>query len=261
MPTARAFEGRVALITGGGTGIGRAIAEGFVAEGGRAFVIGRREEPLRSLADEHPGAVAWTTADVGKAEDAPRIVQAAAREFGRLDLLVNNAASVPSGLLEATSDEQIDETMAVNLGGTLRLIREALPHLRESKGQIVNISSVVVSTNNPNWAIYGATKAGIEYATGALSIEFRPLGIRINTVAAGPTDIGGWVPEEIQREQAEARANNAGRPVLGAIGLPQDIANAVLLLADGRAGWITGQVIRATGGWTTLYMPPPPPTY
>ncbi len=238
------FEGKVVLVTGGGTGIGRAIVSAFADAGARVMAVGRREEPLRALAAEHSGHIAWQTGDVGRAEDIARLVAGTVKELGKLDILVNNAAVMPHSPLAETDDAAIDQALAVNFAGTLRMMRESLPHLSKSKGQIVNISSTVAKRPMPGVAVYAATKAAIEHATRVMAMELGAVGVRVNAVAPGATNT-----DPMKAMAAEMREMMAQQTPMGRLGEPEDIARAVLMVAREDVTWVTGQIIAASGGF------------
>ena len=237
------FANKVALVTGGGTGIGRAVAEALVTEGAKVVVTGRREEPLKQLAGEHPDAVRYITTDVtekGAPADAVRFVM---EQFDRLDVLVNNAGVGFLGPLAELDDDALQQTFGVNVQGVLITTREAIPHLSKSGGAVVNISSTLAQASMPGAAAYSGSKAAVERLTSALAVELGPQGVRIKSVAPGvtKTDMSSSAPQEM------IDAMVAQTP-LGRIGQPEDIAKAVAFLASDDASWITGQVLQSSGG-------------
>ena len=238
------FTNKTALVTGGGTGIGRAIAKALVAEGAKVVVAGRREQPLKTLAAEHPDAIRYTTLDVTESGSSARAVAFAVETFGGLDVLVNNAGTLGAmGPLAAASDEALRQTFAVNVEGVLITTREALPALSASGGAIVNISSTAARQSMPGTAPYTSSKAAIERITPALAVELGPQGIRVNAVAPGTTQTP--MTDALPTEMTQAMV---AQTPLGRIGQPEDIAKAVLFLASDDASWITGQVLQSSGG-------------
>ena len=239
------FAGKVVLVSGGGTGIGRAAALGFRERGAQVVVTGRREAPLAALAAQDPDALAFVTGDVSRTGDPQRLVDFTLERFGRLDVLVNNAALHFSAPLGETEDSAIDELFGVNVRGLLSLTREALPHLEAAKGSVVNISSVVSRGVFPNYAVYASSKATVDHITRTLANELGPRGVRVNAAAPGltATDMSAAI-----RENPEFAAAMIADTPLGRIGDPQDIAPAILFLASAQASWITGQVLQASGG-------------
>lgn len=181
------FERKVALVTGGGTGIGRAVVESFVAEGGKVVVVGRRKEPLASLAAEHADAISIAEADVSKPEEVRNVVEMVTQDLGRLDTLVNNAGVGLLKPLVETTDEELSLLTEVNINGGLRLIRETLPLLTKGPGSIVNISSTLSAFSIPGTAAYAATKSAVDRFTRTLAAELGSVGVRVNAVAPGLT--------------------------------------------------------------------------
>lgn len=242
------YTDRVVLITGGGTGIGRAIALAFVEAGANVVVSGRRQQPLETLAAENPDQIAWVTGDVTVLVDAAKMIQATVDRFGRLDILVNNAATAEGTVpLTQASDETIEQLIAVDLTGGLRMARKALEAFPQGGGQIINISSNVVNTTLPGATVYAAAKAGVEQWTRNLAAEVGPMGVRVNAIAPGPTETetaNNNVPPGLKEQIVQ-------QTPLRRIGQPEDIARAVRLIASDEASWLTGQVITASGGlWT-----------
>jgi NAD(P)-dependent dehydrogenase (short-subunit alcohol dehydrogenase family) len=239
------FEGKVVLVTGGGTGIGRAIVEAFLAEGARVAITGRRREPLDALAKGREKQVLAVQGDVSVGADRERVIATTVRELGRLDVLVNNAAIFVGGPLAETKDEDAARALEVNVLAPFALTRVALPHLLKSKGSVVNISSGAATSVNAGMSIYSATKAALDHITRLLAAELGPQGIRVNTVSPGVTvtDMAaGLLADDALRTAFVARTP------LGRVGQPQDIAPVVVFLASPEAGWVTGQTVAASGG-------------
>ena len=240
---------RVILITGGAAGIGRAAALRFARDGARVVVTGRREAPLQALAAEQPG-IGYVVADAGKAADAARTIATVIERHGRLDVLVNNAGAGAILPLQEADADRIRDIFEVNVVGPSLLARAALPHLEASGGAIVNLSSTFGHKAGALLSHYGASKAAIEHLTRCWALELAPRGIRVNAVAAGPTETDflaermGLTPAQIQAVKAEETA----RIPLGRRGAPADVAEAIVALAGPMGGWITGQVLAVDGG-------------
>lgn len=237
------FADKVALITGGGTGIGRAVAKEIVAEGGKVVVTGRREDPLKTLAAEFPDSVRYITTDVTEKGAPAEAVRYAVEQFGRLDILINNAGTGAVAPLVDLDDDAIHQTFAVNVEGSVIMTRDAIPALAKSRGAIVNITSTVAQASMPGLAVYAGSKAALERITAGLAVELGPQGIRVNAVAPGftRTDLSANVPQEMQDGMI-------AQTPLGRAGEPEDIAKAVVFLASDDASWITGQVLQSSGG-------------
>ena len=240
------FDGKVVLVTGGGTGIGRAIAEAFLAEGARVAITGRRREPLDAVAKGRGKSLLPIVADVTKAADRKRIVETTVRELGKLDVLVNNAGVYSAKPLLETTDDELKNLFDVNVLGLIGITRESLPELARSKGNIVNVSSVVATAVFAGSAGYSTTKAAVDHFTRLLAAEVGSQGIRVNAVSPGLTDTdmaSGFLGDPTMRKALEAQTP------LGRIGAPADMARVALFLASPDAGWVTGQAIAASGGF------------
>jgi NAD(P)-dependent dehydrogenase (short-subunit alcohol dehydrogenase family) len=231
------------VVTGGGTGIGRAIVEELAGQGARVVAVGRRPEPLSELADRLGDRIAAFPADVTR--DGRRVIEFATSHFARLDVLVHNAGAFLKAPLSRTSDAQIAEMLAVNVQAPLSLSREAVPALAATKGCIIHISSAAGSYVRADLSAYGAAKAAIHHATKILALELGPLGIRCNAVAPGLTR--SEMTEPIF-DAPDALKFFLEHTALGRVGEPADIARVVAFLASDEAGWVTGQTIAVSGG-------------
>lgn len=238
------LAGKVAIVTGGGTGIGRAAALALAAEGARVLVVGRRQAPIKDLAEQSNGQIKYFAADVTEPGAAKAIVDHAIAEFSRLDILVNNAGIIEIKPLSEFTDDEIDRLFNTNVRALLAMSREAIPALELSKGSIVNISSIAAQTAMPGMTAYAATKSGVDRISKILAAELGPNGIRVNAVAPGltQTDMLANMPgEAVDQLVNEATA-------LRRLGEPEDIARSIAWLASDSSGWVTGQVIQASGG-------------
>ena len=239
--------GRVAIVTGAGTGIGAGIARRLAVDEFELVLVGRRPEPLEQVRAELGGRTLVIAADVG-APSAPGLIVNGAREsFGRIDVIVNNAAVIRTGPLDAFDRGLFDQHYAVNVAGPFFLVAAALPLLRASPdAAVVNISSSVGSIVKPGNMLYGSTKAALEYLTRAWAYELAADGIRVNCVAPGPVDtpIHATYSDDLDATYADL----ARRVPLGRIGTGEDIAGWVSFLVGPDSRWSTGNVIHADGG-------------
>ena len=246
------LEGRVALVTGAGTGIGKGIAKMFAEEGAQVVIAARREGPLQETCKLAPDAISYVRMDLTSHDDRANALQTVIDRHGKLDVLVSNAGMQLWKTFDDTTDEEIDEMYMTNLAATARLFKQALPLLEESKGNIVIISSTAsryTVVPSQKLSVYGASKAGLNHLTRTLAPELGLKGIRINAVAPGLTR-GEYSGESLDLEADETTAAwiRSVTP-LGRIGEPEDIAHTVTWFASNRAAWLTGQVIDASGGW------------
>lgn len=240
---------KVIIITGGSSGIGRAAAIRFANLGNKVLITGRRAGPIEETMAEHRN-IAGLIADTASAEDARRTVGEAVDRWGRLDALVNNAgAGAILPLSEATAD-RIADILSVNVVGPSLLARAALPHLKATQGTIINISSTFGHRPAAGLSHYAASKAALEHLTRCWALELAPLGIRVNAVAAGPTESGALTGMMgLSAEQAETvKDEERARIPLGRRGVPDDIAQWIVQLAGPGSQWMTGQVLVVDGG-------------
>ena len=246
------FESKVVLVLGGNVGIGRAAAEAFAREGAKVVVAARREAEGVAVvqAIQKAGAQAkFIRADVASEADVKTVIDGTVKEFGRLDVLFNNAGIEgkmgPIGILGAAD---FDETFAVNVRGTWLAMKHALPHLVKTKGSIINNGSVVGEIGFPDASIYSATKGAVHALTRAAAIEFIPQGVRVNAVAPGPieTEMANRVFGGLDGVRAVAKQ----LVPLGTPGVVEDIAAATLYLASPESRFVVGQVLVVDGGLT-----------
>jgi NAD(P)-dependent dehydrogenase (short-subunit alcohol dehydrogenase family) len=239
------LDGKTAVVTGGSRGIGKAIAAAFAAAGANVMITARKAETLQQTAAEIGAGVAWLTGHAGEPESADACVRATLERFGRLDILVNNAATNPyAGPLIDVDVPRFDKTVQVNLRGPLVWTQSAWRHwMKEHGGVVINISSVGGLATNSLLGLYNVTKAALIHMTKQLAAELGPK-VRVNAIAPGliRTDFAKVLWE------GERGAQVAKAYPLKRLGEPEDVAAAAVYLAADSAAWITGHTIVLDGG-------------
>ena len=246
------FANKVVVVTGATSGIGRAVARRFALEKAQVVAVGRNSKALNEVVREIEsagGQSQLTSADVTNESDAQRIVGRAIDRFGRLDVLVNAAGHISSGTVETTELSSWDAMMNVNLRSIFYLMQLATPHLLETKGNIVNVSSVTGLRSFPGVLAYCVSKAGLDQLTRCAALELAPKGVRVNAVNPGVvvTEIhkrGGMSEEDYAKFLEHSKTTHP----LGRAGEAGEVADLVFYLASNRAAWITGATYQIDGG-------------
>ncbi len=244
------LAGKVAVVTGASKGIGAGIAGGL-AEAGASVVVNYASDKAgadRVVAEvtRRGGKAVAVQGNVSKADDVKRLFAEAVRAFGRLDVLVNNAGVYRFGPIEGVTEAEFHRHYDTNVLGPILAVQEALKHFGPEGGSVINISSVVSSSPWPQTALYSSTKAAVDNLTRGLALELAPRKVRVNAVAPGTTESEGTSDLHLF-EGDEGKKVIASTP-LGRLGTPADIARVVVFLASDDSAWVTGEVIRASGG-------------
>ena len=248
----RRLEDKVALVTGGGTGIGRAIAETFGREGAHVVVADRDGHMARETADsiiKSNGTAQAEMIDVTDTEQVKGLMKRLAETFGRLDVLVNNAGVGERSDFRHLDDAAWDRVWKTNVDGTVRCARESFELMKASgKASIINLSSVMATKHTRQMSVYSATKGAVSALSRSLAVEYAPYGIRVNALCPGYVEtalIGRYMANPMI-----AKALLTQTP-MRRFGTPQDIANAALFLASDDAAYITGASLNVDGGMST----------
>lgn len=246
MAEANRLAGKVAIVTGASEGIGEAIAKLFAKEGANVVAVARRVHTLH-LAYEAYAQVQTISADVAAADSPERIVHAAVSQFGQLDILVNNAGVNDYQPLAATTDENWQRHLDVNLTAMFKLCRQAAPHLRASRaGRIINLASIAAIQVQAGLSAYAATKHAVAGLTKVLAVELGPDGITANYLIPGV--ILTAMTRPIMESDPAMKTAFESFSVLGRVGMPIDVARAALFLASDEASFITGHGLAVDGG-------------
>lgn len=249
------LKGKVCIVTGGGSGIGRAACLTFARQGARLVIADKRAEAAEAVRAECGAAGAEAIAiamDVSRAADAERMVAEAVRAFGRLDVLVNNAGYGIAGGVVDTDVQAWDDLMAVNVRGVFLCTRSAIPAMQAGGGgSIVNIASTVAAVGIANRAAYCASKGAVAALTRAVAIDHVADGIRCNAVAPGTVETP-FFADILRRSNDGAAMRRAleQRQLMGRLGAPEEIAAAILFLASDESSFATGSILTIDGGWT-----------
>jgi NAD(P)-dependent dehydrogenase (short-subunit alcohol dehydrogenase family) len=246
------LRGKVALVTGATSGIGRATALRFAEEGAQVTLVGRSRGALAEVAAEigaRGGEAFAVVADVTKEEDAERVVRETIDDFGALDVLVNAAGILANGTVETTSLAAWDEMLDVNLRAVFNLLRLSVPHLEKRAGNVVNVSSVTGLRAFPGVLAYCVSKAGVDQLTRCAALELAPKKVRVNAVNPGVvvTQVhrrGGMSDENYAAFLEHSKTTHP----LGRVGEAREVAELILFLASERASWITGATYSIDGG-------------
>ena len=243
------LTGRVALVTGGSKGLGKAMARGFAEAGANIVISSRHEAELKSAAAEIAAGtqakVAWFVADMTSRDDVKKLAERALKEMGRVDILVNNAGSNIPQPIDQITDEAWDNIVELNLTSCMALTRALVPQMKERRwGRIIHISSIMGLASKDARNVYSATKSGLIGLARASALDLGAYNITVNCIAPGPflTDLPGSL---LSAEQKKALAD---RTALGRWGDPRELAGPALLLASEAGSYITGEVLVVDGG-------------
>ncbi|MBX7174361.1 MAG: glucose 1-dehydrogenase [Pyrinomonadaceae bacterium] len=246
------MQDKVVIITGASSGIGRAATKLFAKNGAKVVAVGRNEKELSSLREdlqEFPGSLKTVFADLRETSQIDRLVTNTIDNFKKLDVLVNAAGIIANGTIENTSLDDWDKMMNINLRSVFYLMNISVPHLIETKGNIVNVSSVTGIRAFPGVLAYCVSKAGIDQLTKCSALELAPKGVRVNAVNPGVviTNLhkrSGMDDEKYEQFLEHSKTTHPlGRP-----GEPEEIAELIYFLASDKAGWITGASYEIDGG-------------
>lgn len=242
------FAGKVALVTGASRGIGRQIAQQLAAHGAKVIVnYTSSPEKAAEVVDtikQAGGEATAVQADISQLAELEQLFQTTISTYGKLDILVNNAGVMKMQAIADVTEADFDQQFAINVKGTFFACQQAAIHM-ERNGRIINFSTSVVGQMFPAYSVYAGTKGAVEQFTRQLAKEFGKKGITINAVAPGPVNTELFTVGKSEQQIEGLRNMNA----FGRLGEPEDIADVVLFLASESSKWVTGQTLRANGGF------------
>ena len=246
------MTGKIVIVTGASSGIGKAAAALFAQNGATVIAVGRNEKELVALQDSLGSKrenVKIHLADVNEYSQIDRMVSETVQAFGQIDVLVNSAGIIKNGTIENTTLDEWDKMMNVNLRSVFYLMQKCIPHMIESKGNIVNVSSVAGTRSFPNVLAYAVSKAAIDQLTRCSALELAAKGIRVNAINPGVVVTNLHTRSGMDAESYEAFLERAKEThPIGRPGTPEEVAELIYYLASDKAGWITGATYEIDGG-------------
>ena len=245
------LKGKIGIITGAGSGIGRACAIAMAKEGARVALVGRRKDRIEEVAREIGESAVAIAADVSKTKEINRLLEEAVQRFGGLNFLLNNAGVLHVGTSEQITEEQWDETFNVNVRGLWLLSRAALPHIRTAGGgSIINVASILGLVGARNRAADASSKGAVVQLTKSMAIDHGHENIRVNAIC--PSFVETELTERLIGQATDAAAFRKERIAahpLGRLGQPEDIAGLAIYLASEESSWMTGAALPVDGGY------------
>lgn len=251
------LSGKTAIVTGGSSGIGEAIVRLFAAEGANVVIASRNANDASRVIEQiqiNGGSIIAVQTDVSKDEEVRRLMQETVRQFGSIDVVVNNAAAIMPKYLEEVEEEEWDRIFNVNLKSVFLMIKHSIAELKKTKGSIVNMSSLNGLIGQKMNPVYAATKGGMNALTKALALDYAPFGVRVNSICpAGVTTplLEQWISQQADPDQT-VRELNAMHP-LGRPATSEEVAQTALFLASDASGFVTGVALPVDGGASLGY--------
>jgi NAD(P)-dependent dehydrogenase (short-subunit alcohol dehydrogenase family) len=247
------LSNKVAVVTGGNSGIGLATAKRFAAEGAKVIITGRRKEAVAEAVADIGEAASGIVADAAKLPDTDRMMEQIRQEHGRIDVLFLNAGVAPFAPIVETDEASFDQIFDINVKGLFFTLQKALPLLNPGASVILN-ASVVSKLGFPNASAYAASKAAVRSLGQTAAAEFAPHGIRVNLLSPGPIETPIYGKMGLPQETVDGMGKKFAESIpLGRFGTPDEMANVALFLASDESSFITGADIQADGGLTQVF--------
>lgn len=242
------LENKVALVTGGGKGIGLGIAKKFAENGASVLIVGRHENTLKEACKENHG-LSYLVADITNSEDIKKIIDYIKEKYGRLDILVNNAGWCPVKPITQITLEDYNAAFDLDVKALVDMTIQSLPLLKENGGNIINMSSVGATHVAANLSMYTGAKAAVENFTRVWAIELAPYNIRVNAIAPGAINTDIWKVPGLSEEESKKHMEKTTQNIpLKRIGTPEDIGSCALFLVSDEASYVTGSIYAVDGG-------------
>ncbi len=248
------LKDKIAIVTGAGSGIGRAIAIAMIGEGARLVLVGRRKDRVEAMAREAEGCAIAVAADVSKRHEIDHVLVETVKAFGGINALVNNAGILHPGSAEQITEAQWDETFNINVRGLWLLSRAVLPHLRRAGGgSIINVASVLGINGARNRAAYAASKGAVVLLTKCMAIDHGHENIRVNAICPSfvETELSAAYLKTTVDPDAVRRERISVHPI-GRLGQPDDMAGLAVYLASDESSWVTGTTFPVDGGYLAV---------
>lgn len=247
------LEGKIAVVTGGSSGIGRAIAIRYAKEGANVIIVGRRESALKETS-ELDSKISYVVGDITDSNAIKNIIKTVNEKYnGQLDILVNNAGWCPVKPIAEMTIKDYDEAFSLDVRALVEMTIAALPFILKSKGNIINLSSVGATHNSPNLSMYQGAKAAIEVFTKVWALELAESGVRVNAIAPGAINTNIWNVPGMSEEDAKKHEKGVTSAIpVKRFGTPEEVANIALFLVSDEASYVTGSIYNVDGGMGAL---------
>ena len=243
------LDGKVALVTGGSSGIGKSIALLYAKEGADVVINSRKEEALKEVCKLNESKITYVVGDITQDEVVKKIAEYIKTKFGKLDILVNNAGWCPVQPLKEIKISDYDKAFNLDVRALVNVTIECLPLILKAKGNILNISTVGASHRGPNLSMYLGAKAAVENFTRCWALELVKDGVRVNCISPGAIETNIWNVTDLSEEEAKKHKESMEKVIpMGRFGTSEEVANVALFLVSNEASYVTGSIYAVDGG-------------